>query len=93
MVIHVCELLESHLFRPKLEILETRTDNGMTPLHVGCMKGSVESIKTLLELGADLFAKRSDGAEGIHVATENSKFDGQFLIFVLTWSLICIFPY
>jgi ankyrin repeat protein len=31
-------------------------DLGYTPLHVACMKGSVEIVKLLIEKGADVFA-------------------------------------
>ncbi|MFV0934803.1 ankyrin repeat domain-containing protein, partial [Wolbachia endosymbiont of Nasonia vitripennis] len=42
--------------------------DGNTPLHVAVRTNSIEMVRTLLELGADLEAKDKDGRDPIAIA-------------------------
>mmetsp|Transcript_23251 Transcript_23251/g.45124 ORF Transcript_23251/g.45124 Transcript_23251/m.45124 type:complete len:93 (-) Transcript_23251:56-334(-) len=48
---------------------------GQTPLHFAANNGEIESIKCLIENGAEKEAKDNDGRTPLHVAAEAGKME------------------
>jgi ankyrin repeat protein len=46
---------------------------GRTPLHLGCMSGSIEGSLLLIDAGAQLTARIADGRTPLHVACEYGR--------------------
>ena len=63
-------------------IIDARTKNFRTPLHIACLRGNFVVIQTLLIAGADADAKDIDGNTPAHFCSEYGHHDS--LKFLLT---------
>ena len=49
------------------------TDDGFTALHFSSFRGNVINIQTLLDIGADMYARNNYGINVMHVAAQGDQ--------------------
>lgn len=54
-------------------LLEVNDQFDNLPIHISCAKGSVESVKLLLEAGSDIDNKNEDEQTPLHLAAINGR--------------------
>ena len=60
-------------FFKKIPILDVPSENGATPLHLACSKGSKKAVDILLDLGANINAVDNEGNSCLHHAVNSSN--------------------
>lgn len=53
--------------------IDSRQEDGMTPLHCASINGDVEVVKELLEAGASVLSVTDDGWTPLHYAAGNGN--------------------
>jgi len=53
--------------------VNSRTDEGFTPLHFASFKGNIQLIKLLENYGADIHSKNNQGLSVIHIAAQGDQ--------------------
>ena len=53
--------------------LESRDDNGFTPIILAAQQGHLATVRLLQQRGADVLATQRDGLKGIHMAASHNR--------------------
>ena len=53
--------------------INTKNNKGTTPLHYACFFGNIETIKNLIEFGADITAETDKGLNVLHYAAQGNQ--------------------
>ena len=51
--------------------LESRDDNGFTPIILAAQQGHLATVRLLQQRGADVLATQRDGSMGLHIAASH----------------------